>query len=88
MEIIKKVPYIHCARGPERCEKCKMISKKKPDFCLIRIYLKSSNVARPMISINLNEERALYEYDVLKRFKNEQEAKTYAVKNKIELYFD
>jgi len=81
------MPYIHCARGPLRCEKCKEFEKKGEDFALIKVYLKSGDIARPMTEIYVGCQRIFGEYNVIKRFANDKEAKQYALKNRIEIIF-
>jgi len=85
IEIIKKMPYIHCARGSKTCAKCKELEKKNKDFALIKVYLKGTEISRPMMEIIVGSQRIFGEYDILKRFKNQSEAKEYTIKNKIEI---
>ena len=85
IEIIKKTPYILCARGSKNCAKCKELEQKNKDFALVKVYLKGTEISRPMMEINVRSQRIFGEYDVLKRFKNQSEAKEYAIKNRIEI---
>jgi len=87
VKIIKKMPEIHCARGPELCEKCREAMKRK-SFCLIKVYLKPGNIARPMTEIYVGCRRIIGEYDVIKKFKDKEEAKRYAIKNGIDISFE
>ncbi|MBD3255742.1 MAG: hypothetical protein GF383_11665 [Candidatus Lokiarchaeota archaeon] len=88
IDIIKKMPYIHCARGPQGCDKCRQMAKKEPTFCLVRVYLKSGKIARPMTEIFVGCRRIYGEYDILKRFENSKEAKKYAIKTGTDITFD
>jgi len=87
IDIIKKMPSIHCARGSELCEKCKIMAEEEEKFCLIRVYLKAGKVARPMTEIFVGCRRIFGEYDVVKVFKNDREAKEYAINNKKDITF-
>ena len=85
VDIIKKITLFHCARGPKRCEKCRELEKEGEKFCLIRVYLKAGNIARPMTEIVYNGKKILCEYDVEKVFKNVIKAKKYAKNNGINI---
>lgn len=87
VKIIKKLPKIHCARGPQWCEKCRE-AMKDTSFCLIKVYLEQGDVARPMTEIYVGCRRIYGEYDVVKRFESEKEAKQYAIKNGIDITFE
>ena len=84
--IIKKIIVPHCQRGPQRCEKCKQMAAEKK-ICLLQIYFKSGEIARPVIEVNKDGKTQWYEFDVLKVFKDEKEAKTYAKKHAIKVQF-
>ena len=51
-------------------------------ICLIRIYKEASENPRPIIELD-REDQQYFAYDVLKCFKNIQEAHDYAEKNEI-----
>ena len=86
---IKKMPYIHCARGPERCEKCKKFAEKEDSYALIKVFLESTNtnIARPIIEIYIGCRKIIGEYDIIKRFNDIEDAKIYAKNNKIDITF-
>jgi hypothetical protein len=84
--MIKKMTVPHCARGPKGCDKCKEATKDEK-ICLLRIYLKAGNIARPMTEIVVNGEKILCEYDVMKIFTDEREANDFAKKNNINIIF-
>ncbi|MGV9173738.1 MAG: hypothetical protein ACOC44_02665 [Promethearchaeia archaeon] len=86
--LIKKMPKIHCARGAKGCEKCRVFLEEGESFCLIRVFLESTNVARPVTEIYVGCRRIIGEYEVLKRFDSKDEAKKYAIQHKIEIIFD
>jgi hypothetical protein len=82
-DVIKKMPRIHCARGPKRCEKCREYLDEGESFTLIRVFLTPRNIARPMTEMVIEDKKILCEYDVLQRFQNEKEATDYAMNNKV-----
>ena len=85
--IIKKMPKIHCARGPRGCEKCREMMEEGESFCLLKVFLDGGEIARPMTEIIVNGELILSEYDILKRFDDVTEAKKYAEDNNIEIVY-
>ncbi len=86
IEIIKKMSRLHCARGPKRCNTCKEYMDEGRSFALVRIFLTSGNIARPITDfINANGEKTYGEYDIIQRFDNIEEAKQYAEENNVEL---
>ena len=88
IKMIKKMPHIHCARGPKGCEKCKEWAQKGNDFALIEVFLEGGKVARPMTEIYVGCQRIFGEYDVLRRFDSDEEAKQYAIDHGVEIVFD
>ncbi len=78
LEIIKKISYIHCARGPMDCPKCRELSEKGVSYALVRIYIEPSVIARPLTPHKIAGKELMFEYDVEKRFNGEQEAREYA----------
>jgi len=87
IDIIKRMPKIHCARGPQRCRKCKEY-QDDISFCLIRVYLEIQNEARPITEIYVGCRRIKGEYDIMKTFDSDEEAKEYAIKNNLEISFE
>ena len=51
------------------------------------MYLESGNIARPMSDFVVDGKKVLCEFDVLKIFNDEVEAKEYAKKNNINIIF-
>ncbi|TFG26414.1 MAG: hypothetical protein EU532_09845 [Promethearchaeota archaeon] len=88
IKIIKKMIPIHCAKGPEYCEKCRTLEMKGKKFCLIKVYLKAGNIARPMTEIYVGCQKIFGEYDILKIFENSDEAVKYSSKNNIDIQLD
>jgi len=87
IEVIKKMPYVHCARGSSRCVKCQEFAKKPETYALVKVFLTPSEYARPMTDIIINNERIYGAYDILKRFKDIIEAKNYAKEQNIDITF-
>ena len=81
VEVIKKMPSLHCARGPKRCEKCKELLEEGDKYALIRVYIRPGDIARPMTEIYMGGERVFKEYDVMLWFESKEEARDYAIKN-------
>ncbi|MBD3197437.1 MAG: hypothetical protein GF317_20450 [Candidatus Lokiarchaeota archaeon] len=86
VRIIKKIPRIHCARGPKICDKCKQASKEK-SYSLIKVYIEPSNIARPITEVYVGCRKIVGEFEVQKRFKTLEEAKKYAIEHGIEIDF-
>jgi hypothetical protein len=79
---------IHCARGPERCEKCKELEMKGKKFCLLNVFLNAGKIARPMTEIYVGCRRIFGEYDIIKIFKDKEEALTYSRNSNIDIQID
>jgi hypothetical protein len=88
IDVIKNMPWIHCARGPVRCETCKEYLAEGESPTLIRVYLGPGEIARPMTEMLIEDEKVLCEYDVLQRFENEEEAMEYAMENKVPISYE
>ncbi|MEM3563600.1 MAG: hypothetical protein QXS27_04995 [Candidatus Jordarchaeaceae archaeon] len=82
--LIRKMSVPHCARGHLRCEKCRIMEKEKK-ICLLKVYFEPGEIARPVIDIYVDGEKKFCEYDLIKTFENEEEAKRYAKRNMLNL---
>jgi hypothetical protein len=87
IKVIKKLPEIHCARGPEGCEKCREALKNE-SYRLIRVYLEPGEQTRPITDIFVGCRKITGEYDVVKSFETKEKAKAYAIDHGIEIIFD
>lgn len=85
MKKIVKLILFHCARGTRRCEKCKTLAAEGKKPCMIELYPRGGIMARPMMLLVVDGEELWFEYDVLKVFENESEARAYALENEIEI---
>lgn len=83
-KIIKKMPFIHCARGPKGCEKCKEFAKKEPGWALIELF-PEGEWARPVTEIIIDGQQVFADYDILSRFDDIIEAKQYAQENDVDI---
>lgn len=88
IKIIKKVGLIHCARGPKICSKCKDLAQKEKKYCLLQVYMTSTNQTRPIIKITLDQNMICGEYDIIKEFKDYKVAENYAQKHSIRILND
>ena len=79
---------IHCARGPKECEKCKALELKGKKLCLIKVYLKPSNITRPITEIYVGCRRIIGEFDILKTFEDNEAALKYSRNHKIDIQLD
>lgn len=79
-EIIRSLRLAHCARGPELCAKCREMDRDVP--CLLDIDPPNPGVvARRAIEVQVGGEKAWREFDVLRTFQDEREARAYAAEN-------
>ncbi len=85
IEIIKRMPRIHCARGPKRCDKCKALEEEGDSYALIKVYLEPVDYASPITEIEVEGEKIYGAYSVIQRFDDIIEAKKYAEENKVEI---
>lgn len=80
--VIKKRAQIHCARGPKWCNKCQEMAREKK-YCLMELFPKPGNVARPVAEFTIDGEKQMCEFDIIKVFDSDKEAKEYAKANSI-----
>lgn len=83
--MIKKMRSIHCARGPSRCKKCEEMAKEGEKVSLLKVFFGPGYISRPMTEVDIEGKITLCEFDIVKTFKDEKEARLYAKKNKLEL---
>ena len=78
------VPF-HCARPKGACKICSQMAKEGEKYCLVFFDISAVEMARPMMTIEIDGEQVLCEFDLIKIFKDESEAREYATKNGIEM---
>ncbi|MHA2009280.1 MAG: hypothetical protein ACXABO_19035 [Promethearchaeota archaeon] len=83
-EIVKMVPF-HCARPKGACKKCAQLVEEGEKYCLITFQFSAEEVARPMMTIEIDGENVLCEYELKKIFKDESEAREYATENDLKM---
>jgi len=83
-KIVKMVPF-HCARPKGACSKCAQLTEEGEKYCLISFPYSAEEVSRPMITIEIDGEEVLCEFELEKIFKDETEAKEYATNNGLEM---
>lgn len=80
--IIRAIRLAHCARGPELCAKCREMDV--PKICLLDIDPPNQGrEARRTIEVVIGGKREWREYDVVRIFDSEAEARRYAAENGI-----
>ncbi len=67
----------HCARGPERCKKCKA-AEQEPAVPRLLDVCPYGDYARPTIAVERDGKRGWRAYDVLRSFASAEEAKEFA----------
>jgi len=88
IKIIKKLVPIHCARGHKCCDKCKELEAKGKKLCLIEVFLKAGDIARPTTEIYVGCQRIIGEYQILKIFNDKKEVLKYSRDNNIDIQLD
>ena len=80
--VIREMKMMHCAKGPERCEKCRDMAKNS-NFSLIKLLPGHSMVARPVLEVEINGEKQYFEYDIVQIFDNKGAAEEYSKEHHI-----
>ena len=80
--IIRTIRLAHCKLGPERCEPCRTMSEER--ICLLDVDPPGRGLQqRRVIEVEVHGERVWREYDVLRSFADEREAREYAAEHGI-----
>lgn len=80
--IIRTIRLAHCKKGPARCAQCREMDVDK--ICLLDICPPHpGEIQRRVIEVELDGEHVWREFDVVKVFESEQEARAYAAANGI-----
>lgn len=79
---IQKRKRIHCARGPRGCKICAEYAKEDV-YCLLELFPEPGMMARPMAEVEIEGEKMMCEFDIVKYFDTEKEARDYGEKNNI-----
>jgi len=84
--IIKNIAQAHCARGPERCARCREMSAN-PKYSLLNI-CPQTPAARRITEVDLNGRKEWREFDVERTFDSAAEARAYATAHHIRIMDD
>lgn len=80
--IIRVIRTAHCARGPKLCAKCREMDV--PKICLLDIDPPNQGrEARRTIEVEISGKSEWREFDVIRSFESEAEARKYAAENGI-----
>jgi len=79
--IIRKIHLAHCKRGPRVCEKCREMDVER--ICLLDV-CPPGEMQRRVIQVNVGGEEVWREFDVVRVFGSEAEARVYAGENGVE----
>ena len=85
-QIIKNIAQVHCARGPERCARCREMSANAK-YSLLNICPKSP-AARRVTEVDLNGQKEWREFEVERTFDSVAEARAYATAHHIRIMDD
>ncbi len=81
--IIRKIRLAHCKRGPDVCEKCREMDVEK--ICLLDVCPPGAGeMQRRVIRVNVGGEAVWREFDVVRAFESEADARAYASENGVE----
>ena len=83
-KIVKMVPF-HCARPKGACKKCTKLAEEGEKYCLLSFQYSAEEISRPMMTIEVDGEEVLCEFDLKKIFRDEDEAREYATNNDLEI---
>jgi hypothetical protein len=81
--IIRRMRMAHCKRGPELCEQCRQMNVEK--ISLLDISPPHpGEMQRRVIAVRHGGEQVWREFDIVRTFETEQEARQYATEHGIE----
>ncbi len=81
--LIRRLRLAHCARGPQWCEKCREMDRQVP--ALLDIDPPNYGLlARRTIEVEWEGARVWREFDVVRTFETEEEARAHAAQHGID----
>ena len=81
--VIRRIRFAHCKRGPSRCEQCRQMNVEQ--ICLLDICPPHpGEFQRRVMHVMARGEPVWREYDVVRSFASEAEARQYAAAEGIE----
>jgi hypothetical protein len=82
--IIRRLRLAHCKLGPERCEACREMDEER--ICLLDIDPPDRGmVQRRVIEVEIAGESSWREFDIVRTFDDEAEARSHAADHGIEI---
>ena len=76
MKIVRKIRLAHCKRGPEACDLCRQWDAEA--WCLLELFEPGESLQqRRTIEVEIASVKLWREFDVLRRFETEDEARAY-----------
>lgn len=79
---IRRLRTVHCKRGPATCAICREMNREA--ICLLDIDVPHpGEMQRRVLQVLVEGEPVWREYDVVREFENEQQARAYATENGI-----
>jgi hypothetical protein len=80
--IIRKIRIAHCKKGPSICDQCREMDAER--ICLLDICPpRVGEIQRRVIQVNIEGEEVWREFDIVRAFESEEEAREYASRNGI-----
>lgn len=81
--ILRRIRSAHCKLGPERCTECRVADEGR--ICLLEVHPPGGGLAqRRLIPLERDGETVWWEYDVVRSFSGESEARSYAEEHGID----
>ena len=81
--IIRKIRIAHCKKGPSICDKCRAMDAER--ICLLDICPpRVGEIQRRVIQVNMEGETVWREFDIVRAFESDEEAREYADHHAIE----
>lgn len=80
--VIRTVSDGHCARGGQRCKKCKA-AETTMQICLLRLFLQPSGHAARVQMATHEGKKVMCEYEREKTFASADEARAFAAENDV-----
>ena len=75
--VVRRLRTAHCKRGPERCELCREMDEER--ICLLDVDPPDAGrMQRRVISLVLDGAEVWREFDIVRVFDSEAEARSYA----------
>ncbi len=81
--VIRRIRIAHCKRGPDRCEACRVLDTEK--VCLVDVCPpQKGEIQRRLIKLVRDGEESWHEFDIVKVFEDQEEARLFAAEHAVE----